>query len=211
MYTERPGRKRGVGRGPHDSQVGTIQLRSGGTLDPYALSIYNMAPTPGNAATFGFNAVGTIVYLNARVRPEDNGVTIHAEEINQTIALSGATVTFWGVPQDSRHDVQRCNVPQPLTTFCDPESSYPTNRPHAATLPARGFLTNPTSWSGKPLATHLRAYSWGHPDEVVEASFISHDNATPPNPVVVTGAIACRSPRRCPLRRARRSPTRRRG
>ena len=67
--------------------------------------IFNLEPSVGEPARFGLQPAGIPVFLDTSVRTgEDYGVTAHVENITQLVGFLANTVTFWGVPGDSRHD-----------------------------------------------------------------------------------------------------------
>jgi hypothetical protein len=176
---------------PDGSQVGITVVRVPFRFpETFTEPVYNMVPPPDSPAEFGFNAFSVLVHLTAHVRSDGNyGLTVNVPNINQTLPVLGTTLTFWGVPAESAHDIQRC---QELDLFatpptCDGFTGGPRSQPHSAGIPLRPFLTNPTDCPAGPLTTTLRVDSWAHPGIEKTASFVSHDNATPPNPVGVTG------------------------
>ncbi len=84
----------------------------GGNLNQLAewpSPVYNLVPTTGVAAQFGFIVGGLVpVFLDASVRTGgDYGLTISSPDTNQTIPLAAAKVTIWGVPGDPRHNALR--------------------------------------------------------------------------------------------------------
>jgi hypothetical protein len=67
--------------------------------------IFNLEPSNGEPARFGFEPAGVPVFLDTSVRTgEDYGVTAQIENIPQLIGFLTDTATFWGVPGDPRHD-----------------------------------------------------------------------------------------------------------
>jgi hypothetical protein len=133
--------------------------------------IYNLEPSPGEPAKFGFSPAGVPVYLDTSVRTgEDYGVTVHVKNIPQLIGFLSNTVTFWGVPADARHNDAR----SPGCLEEDQAGEAPCQPDEIAHSPA-AFLTLPTSCSGEPLQSTVEATSWQEPGKI----------ATPtPNPTV---------------------------
>jgi uncharacterized repeat protein (TIGR01451 family) len=154
---------------PASSQVGLVLTRiNAGAIGP--LPVYNMVPPPGSPAQFGFNVYGTIVVLNAHVRSDgDYGLGVTASNIPQGLAITGNTVTLWGVPSDSSHDEERACPGQP-----DPTNLGPTCTSGAA---RKAFFRNPTSCTapGTGLTTTLRIDSWEHPGDFKSATISPHE------------------------------------
>jgi hypothetical protein len=125
--------------------------------------LYNLEPAKGEPARFGFLPTNeTPVLLDTSVRTGgDYGVTVSVSNILQTIGLISSTVTLWGVPGDSRHDLQRGEgclaVARGRGGSCTPanESQPPP------------FLTLPTSCTGEPLQSTVDANSWNQPQQIV--------------------------------------------
>jgi hypothetical protein len=190
------------GRGgtcPANSQIGWVGADTASFFNKLLLGVYNMEPTPGSAATFGFQVPfgGATVHLQAHVRPGDNGVTVEIPNIPQTTPIKSTILTLWGVPAEAAHDPLRAEglgcgfVPvfpgEPgfniTETFCQIVESPGV----AAGIAVKPFLTNPTDCSTGPVTTTLSTDSWEHPGVFHTASFVTHDNASPANPVGPTG------------------------
>jgi hypothetical protein len=154
---------------PASSQVGLVLTRiNAGAIGP--LPVYNMAPPPGVPAQFAFNVYGTVVVLNAHVRSDgDYGLGVTASNVPQGLAITGNTVTLWGVPADSSHDGERACPGQG-----DPTNFGPTCTSGAA---RRAFFRNPTSCTapGAGLTTTLRMDSWEHPGDFRSAAVSPHE------------------------------------
>ncbi len=159
---------------PSSSQVGTTMVRmnthgSSNTSFFGPLPVYNMVPPPGVPARFGFNALGSVVTLDASVRTGgDYGLTVSARDIPEGISLIGTTMTLWGVPASPSHDAERSCPGQDI-----PVSGGPTCRSGA---PLKAFLRNPTSCTapGEGLLTTASADSWFEPGSFVPTSWFSH-------------------------------------
>src|ERR1700722_13351760 len=75
---------------------------------PFSVPLYNIQPTVGEPARFGFLVHGTPVLLDTAVRTGgDYGVTVSVTNISQTAEFLSSEVTFWGVPGDTRHNQAR--------------------------------------------------------------------------------------------------------
>jgi len=179
---------------PVTSQVGVVRLTTGFPGNPASSGLFNMTPRRGVPASFGFLVSGVPVHLNARLRSEgDYGVTIVSRDINQALALQSVTVSLWGVPADSRHDIQRCAVPNNLTLppECNGDPGNTSSGPNPSGVEPRAFLTLPTACTpvGVGLETRLHADSWDAPGAFAAASFISHETA--PNETTQLGPTGC--------------------
>lgn len=137
---------------PANTQVGYVRLRAPSTgLLPFTFPVYNMKPSPGVPAEFGFWALNVAVHLQASVRSgSDYGVTVTVKDLPESFPWTETAVTFWGVPSDPSHDTMRGSC---LGFF----------GPLGGTCPSQGdrvpFLTNPPSCSGANTAT-ARVDSW---------------------------------------------------
>ncbi len=127
-----------------------------------AVPLFNLKPSPGEPARFGFDVLGVPVYLDTSVRTgEDYGVTVSVNNINQEPAFLSSEVTFWGVPGDPRHDRARgweClaagfyhSVSQEVTQCAPLGQSTP---PPLLSMPTSCFV---------PLKTFMQADSWAQP------------------------------------------------
>jgi hypothetical protein len=137
---------------PAASQVGMIQLNKAGDVEgspaiPSYLSfisgIYNMVPEHGYPAEFGFHIANQAVIIYATVVPSNHGyaLRVFTPGIIRYLSLNNIVLTFWGVPEDSSHDLTRVN--QGLSPV--------------------GFLTNPTDCSAGPLTSTAMSDTWENP------------------------------------------------
>ncbi|HST56078.1 MAG TPA: hypothetical protein VLJ42_09325 [Solirubrobacteraceae bacterium] len=163
---------------PFSSQVGVVDPRflQGSFHSHFPLGVYNMVPPPGVPGQFAFVLLGQLVHLNASIRTGgDYGLDIALHDVSQGLALTGTTLTFWGVPGDPAHDVQRCRYPQGSGTGeCPGAVGDPSYGPNSAGTTPRPFLTLPSSCQG-PQTTTLTADSWQQRGDFKVASFLSHD------------------------------------
>lgn len=153
---------------PTGSQVGIawVKLARGfGGIDQLMgpIGVYNVDPPPNAPARFGFNVMGTVVTLDARLRSDgDYGLSVDAKNTSEALAIIGTELTFWGRPADDSHDAQRsCPGQMP------PRLGGPTC---GTTAPLASFLRNPTTCQAPPghaaqdgLLTRLSVSSWAHP------------------------------------------------
>jgi hypothetical protein len=167
---------------PTDSQVGLATLYgsqfSAGpdqTGRQFAQApIYNMVPTTGEPAQFAFNVAGVLVRISPSLRADGNyalSATVH--NASQSDPIDGASITLWGVPGDAAHDAERIDT-------------VALHQGAPSHLGRKPLITNPVSCTG-PLTVSLRANTWQFPGTYAMASFVTHDNETPANPIGVTG------------------------
>jgi hypothetical protein len=122
-----------------------------------SVPLFNLQPTTGEPARFGFTIFNVPVTLDTSVRTGgDYGVTVSVDNTTQSVAFLGSQVTLWGVPGDPRHDSQRgweCldggfwgNGVLPACAATDQSNPPP-------------LLSLPTSCTG-PLQSSLSVDSW---------------------------------------------------
>ena len=183
---------------PESTQVGVAQLKIAFKIPPIldvffprtvpgGVSVYNLEPAPGVAASFGFISAGVPIFFDASVTPQDGyHVKVSVLNASQSLAVRGTSVTLWGVPGDHSHDVNR--VCQGTNTGGCSAEAAPT-----------AFISNPTFCppSGEGLETRLAIDPWTNPGVFAQASFVSHnppgfttlDAVAPPLPVSERGSI----------------------
>ncbi|MBA3865681.1 MAG: hypothetical protein H0X42_04945 [Solirubrobacterales bacterium] len=97
---------------PPGSAVGVaaVSVNEPGTLGvtSLALPVFELEPSPGEAARFGLLSEGIPVFFDVSAPgPGADELTIAIDNVTQATALLGATLTLWGVPGDARHDQSR--------------------------------------------------------------------------------------------------------
>src|SRR6202161_153495 len=119
---------------PQYTQVGTTEISTFPTL---TLPVYNLVPSPGVPAEFGFNILNIYTLLESTVRSGgDYGITTTVDNVPQ-FEIQGAILTIWGVPGEKSHDPWRntagggCRGEE-----CSTSGTHPSLQP---------FLTLPTS------------------------------------------------------------------
>jgi hypothetical protein len=151
--------------------VARITYQEAGNLGyiTQVVPLFNVEPSVGEPARFGFLLPGTAVILDTAVRTGgDYGLTVNVDNITQTAGFLKSEVTFWGVPGDPRHRAQRgwaC-----LETALG-HGSPPCEAPEEHAPPP--LLALPTSCTG-PLQTSVEADSWLQP-----GSFLSTPASVP--------------------------------
>ncbi|MGH2973458.1 MAG: hypothetical protein ACRDLL_01115, partial [Solirubrobacterales bacterium] len=144
---------------PLASQIGVVDVLTSG-LSPLVNvgGIYNMAPTPGKAATFSFEVVGFFIHIEGGLRAGDYAIASETRGI-PSLALNPAMATqllFWGDPSSSSFDYARKNF--------EGEGMCPTTKGDPCPVPPQDtpLLAMPTSCAEEPIAEGA-VDSWGHP------------------------------------------------
>ncbi len=126
--------------------------------------VWNLVPTPGEPARFGFSANHVPIVLDTSIATGGNyAVTVSVHDATQVAQVLGSRVTIWGAPMDSSHDEAR-------GWEC---LGYNTGKPcgkSTSTKPT-AFLTLPTSCEGHP-TTSATGESWPH--EVGREVVVNH-------------------------------------
>ncbi len=161
---------------PSDTVIGVADTTIGGTFlgrpvtAPYPL--FNLAPNPGEPARFGFEVLHTPVILDTSVRTGgDYGVVVTVPEIAETADLLASQVTFWGAPDDPRHNAERGTPCLAGGFFGNGASCEALNVPRYQPL-----LTLPTSCE-TPWAPTVSAYSWPKPDLRTTGEYSLHEQS----------------------------------
>jgi hypothetical protein len=148
---------------PAASQVGMASaLTKPAVIEAYAVPIYNMVPPPGEAASFGFDAVGVGVYVHVlgSLRSDgDYGLSGGSTDLPALGAhpVFGARLDLWGDPTAAVHDQIRgaCAPPAQVAATC---TLAPAQRTGTA------LLTLPGSCPTDPLRFAAHARSWEEPE-----------------------------------------------
>ena len=155
--------------------VATVYVRlAAGAQISFVDPLFNLVPSVGEPARFGFSAYGIPVILDTSVRTgDDYGVVVHVKNIAQNVSFFGSQVTFWGVPADPRHDLQRGWSCMHSGQFGVNGCAEPGQQPQVP------FLTLPTGCTG-PTKTTLAADSWAAPNVIKNDEAVLHETGGPP-------------------------------
>jgi hypothetical protein len=150
---------------PQDTALGVVSItiveKALFGLTPFTITtpLFNLKPTVGEPARFGFQAVTAHVTLDTSVRTGgDYGVTVSVNNITEVASFLSTRVTFWGVPGSPIHDGSRgwaClggAAWHEITSVVGPCAAQQQSSPPP-------FLSLPTSCTGS-LHTTLSADSW---------------------------------------------------
>jgi hypothetical protein len=133
-----------------------------------SVPLFNLTPSVGEPARFGFDIEGVLVTLDTSVRTgSDYGVTVSANDISQVGALMRVQTDFWGVPGDPKHDQSRGWQCIDDGEFYAPQLGIGACNPQAEVHPP-AFLSLPGSCGG--FETTVHGESWPAPGKVTEQS-----------------------------------------
>lgn len=124
---------------PLETQIGTVRLKTA-LVDEMWAPVYNVEPSHGAPAEFGFMAAGLLaVRLQISVRP-DGGLRTTIDNLPSIAPLVENELTFWGVPADAANDDERGRSCMFFfgTTVCDDEGDHPSSEPR------KPFMSNAT-------------------------------------------------------------------
>jgi hypothetical protein len=124
-----------------------------------AVPVFNLKPSVGEPARFGFQVAAAHVILDTSVRTGgDYGVTVDVDNITQLAAFLSSRLTFWGVPGSPIHDQSRgwACVDAGVFQLFD-ETLGPCQATKQTSPPP--FVSLPTSCTG-PLQSTVSADSW---------------------------------------------------
>jgi hypothetical protein len=104
-----------VGKCPPSSQVGrfdgSVYDLGAGLAWNFTTGVFNMVHPRGAVTDLGFQVAGAPVHVKASLDPADRyAITTFLANINESVPPFGGKVTIWGVPAESSHDSERCQV-----------------------------------------------------------------------------------------------------
>jgi hypothetical protein len=154
----------GIDACPNEDAVGVAAVtyvdptNHTGQLETRVVPVFNLSPSPGEPARFGFSVIHVPVVLDTSVRTgEDYGVTVSVHNASQAVQVLTSKVTFWGMPGDKRHNESRgwsC-LNFGLAKYREVEEPCNANYAPTELIP---FLTLPTKCQS--LATPMTGLAW---------------------------------------------------
>ncbi|HTZ65546.1 MAG TPA: hypothetical protein VMB51_15690 [Solirubrobacteraceae bacterium] len=135
--------------------------------------VFNLVPSVGEPARFGFTAAKVPIVLDTSVNSEGGyNVVASVNNLSQTAGILSSEVTLWGVPGAAGHNGSR-------GWECIAEGFYESRvgRPCPATSvePERPFLTLPTSCAtdpaAEPVLSTVQADSWLLPEKLLTSEY----------------------------------------
>jgi hypothetical protein len=102
----------GINECPDATVLGAISVtvieKASQGLRRVAVPIFNLPPTHGEPARFGFMVLTSPIVIDTEVDTEDNyKIIAKVSNTTQVVQFLAATTTFWGTPGDPRHDNAR--------------------------------------------------------------------------------------------------------
>jgi hypothetical protein len=151
---------------PPETRIGTATYTIAEPGTTGTAPIYNLEPSFGSAAKFGFVPVVPIIVDASLSTTPPYSAILSIEDIPQVKLIFASSLNFWGVPAAESHDAER-GVPST-----------------AEKLP---FVSLPTSCEG-PIGIDVDVRSWlGSTDS---SSFLFHGPGGPGEPLPMTGCNA---------------------
>lgn len=179
---------------PVDAQVGVVHLQlnllasENYAKTTFTFPLYNLTPTQGEPARFGFQVFGVIIIFNTMLRHDGDRyfIAVGPRNAPQALRIYGSDVTFWGTPPDERHFLQRCNFAGFGFEGTTTDSGCPLEQeeggavngepPQHAGIAPVPFLTMPTSCTAAGVGERwkIRSDSWESPGAFSEAQVANH-------------------------------------
>lgn len=179
--------KEGYNACPADTAIGIASI---GYIEPgyhSAVPLFNLVPSAGEPARFGFEIQHVPIILDTSVRTGgDYGVVVSVNDISQIFPFYGSEVTFWGVPADPSHNSVR-------GWNCLDDNLYDAGGEEYGSCVAptnpdlTPFLTLPTSCGGpSDMRTTVEADSWSEPGVFKDKEYLLKENGSEP-----LGLVGC--------------------
>jgi hypothetical protein len=148
---------------PGDTAVGvaSVTINEPALLNTFTepVPVFNLVPSPGEPARFGFAIHNVPVVLTTAVRTgSDYGVEVSVHYASQSVQLLSSQVTLWGVPGAASHDAERGWDCLGNGVYVAQDEPRPPCTPLGDAQPAP-FLILPTSCSGTQTST-VDGESW---------------------------------------------------
>jgi hypothetical protein len=160
---------------PNASAVGLVHVTAnavvGFATPTLTAPLYNMMPTQGRPAVFGFDAggFGVFIHLFGQIRSDgDYGLSSETLDIPQFGNVSGVSIDLWGDPSDPSHDKRR--------GLCGFKGFFHLNNDCSVPASRTALLTMPSACSG-PLSTKFTTNSWQNPSQYITVSAETKDAA----------------------------------
>ena len=152
-----------------DAQVGLITVYANYKGNPkYLLGtapIFDVEPQESQTALFAFVVPMLNIPINIPVSVRtggDYGLRFTVQSITQVTPLSGADLTFWGLPADTPNDAHRFpkGAPGDPANCAGLADTSCIGVPLKSGFPVRPFTDNPTTCTGSPLLASLEVQTY---------------------------------------------------
>jgi uncharacterized repeat protein (TIGR01451 family) len=137
---------------PAASQVGSVHfaILGGANQEHLTSPLIDMVPPPGAPAELAFTIAGTVAHIRGALAGNFH-ITAGADELITKFPLASFKIDLWGIPSDSRHDLQRGGE--------GIESQCGNGKPCSIEPSPAPFLTMPTSCT-EPMELGTFATGW---------------------------------------------------
>jgi hypothetical protein len=132
-----------------------------------SVPVYNLTPSPGHSATFAASLLSTKILMQADLSKDGTyALEMAIHDLSTEIPIVSVSLTLWGVPADSTHDLERSRTELggPQQTYGPPnefeEREVTGVEPTPAGVAPAPLLTNSSDCEGPPLTTTLQVQSW---------------------------------------------------
>ena len=123
-----------------------------------------MVAPHGASAELGFNVFGTVILLDAYVRPGDHGIDVISRDTSTSISVPATEIVVWGVPADPSHDIYR-------GPCIGNAGEGPNGRSCPTDAHRQAFLRMPSSCTGAPLVFGAESNSYEDPSVMQKIDF----------------------------------------
>ena len=157
--------------------VASVTLFQAGSV--FTVPLFNLVPSAGEPARFGFRVLGVPVYLDTAVRTGgDYGVVVNVDHISQLAQFFASQLTIWGVPNSQAHNSAR--------GWGCLNGSGAEGCVNAPSVKPEPLLTLPTACGGSAgMRTTVEADSWAEPGVFKDDEALLQSDAG--EPVGLTG------------------------
>lgn len=131
------------------------------------IPVYNLTPLPGDSATFAASLLTTKIVMNANLSKDGTyALEVAIHDLSTEIPITGTSLTLWGVPASSTHDLERSRTQLggPQFTYGPPnefeEREVTGIEPTPAGVTPTPMLTSSSDCAGPPLTSTLQVESW---------------------------------------------------
>ena len=152
------------------AQVGVLTLSEKIDSEPsnkVTLPLYNLTPSPGHSGTLGASLLSTKILIQADLSKDGTyALEVAIHDLSTEIPIIGVSLTLWGVPAASTHDLERSRTELggPQLTYGPPnefgESEVTGIEPTPAGVAPVPLLTNSSDCEGPPPISTLQVESW---------------------------------------------------